>query len=935
MDKKPRWGRRLAIVAGVLVVLLVAVYFVGTSAFFLKSFILPKVGKSMNATITVGDADISPFSAVTLRDLKVTTTSPLVEAREVRLRYSLSDILKGNINVNEVTLESPVVTLVTEANGTSNLDPITKQPAKSDDSKPSDKPANLDVKNVALKNGIVRLTDKGSGKVTELTGVNVTVDQLKNGAAGKLSIASDLKIDQSTNHLAAKISGAYDFAMTAALAPQSVKGSTRVDISRGEGLFKDAAGMAAFLDADVSPSALNNVAFRFEKGGQGLGQLRVRGPFDAAKSEGSLTVELLALDRNVLNLAGMDFAQSKLNSSNKVDITKGGKLVSIDGRLVGDQLGIVREQTPTPPVDLNLTYKLAADVETKRANIDRLTMSGRNKSGEFLTATLDKPMEVNWGNSSNMVQDSALRLSITNLNLSDWNAVLGTNPPSGVVNASLRVQAQNTGQNLGLDFDARIDRLKLGTNDWGRVGVKGRGAYVMAKKDITLQMDADLPAPSKTNRLAIGLAMDAGMPGEKVNLRDLTVKLTPTKRAQNELKIQAQLDLAKTNPAPASISVRSTGLDVTDYYNMFAGGTNAPQEKATAAATGKDPNAEPEPISLPIKDLTAKLEIAKFYLREVEITNWVATTVISNNNVRLSPLSLGLNGGPVTGDVALNLGVPGYGYNLNLTIDHVPLEPLANSFGSSTGQFKGFLVANAAIRGAGTTGANLQKNLQGEANFAVTNMNLQIVGPKIKRILVPISLVLRVPELLETPINWVDARSQMGNGKIHFEKLGVESEAFYANVTGDMMIEKVLTNSPLNLPVDLSLRYSLARKAMLLGDNTPTNAKYAALPKFVTIKGTMGAPDPDINKLALAGVLGRAALGLTGNSISGNAGAALNILTGQSGSTNSGTNTGSRLLQGIGGLLGGNKSTNAASSTNAPSTNTPAQNLLNIFKRPN
>ena len=46
---KPRWGRRLGIAAVILVVLLVAVYFVATSAFFLKSVILPKVGKSMNA----------------------------------------------------------------------------------------------------------------------------------------------------------------------------------------------------------------------------------------------------------------------------------------------------------------------------------------------------------------------------------------------------------------------------------------------------------------------------------------------------------------------------------------------------------------------------------------------------------------------------------------------------------------------------------------------------------------------------------------------------------------------------------------------------------------------------------------------------------------------------------------------------------------------
>jgi type II secretion system protein N len=938
MEKKPRWGRRLAIVAAVLVVLLVGIYFVATSSIFLKSVILPKVGKSMNATITVGDSSISPFSSVTLHDLKLTTTAPLVEAREVRLRYSLMDIIKGRINVSEVTIDSPVVTLVKEANGKSNLDPITNSSEKKTETKPSDKKTELDVHNVALKNATVRITDKTAGEITELSGLNVTLDQLKNGGSGKLTIASDLRLDKATNHLAAKISGAYEFALTAALAPQSVKGSTRIDLSRADGIFRDAGGMAAFLDADVSPTALNNVAFRFEKGAQQLGQLRVRGPFDSAKMEGSLTVELLALDRNVLNLAGMDFAQSKINSTNKVDISKAGKMVAIDGQVIGSQLAVVRENSPTPPVDLNLSYKVAADMDAKKAAVDRLLVSARHKNAEFLSATIDQPLNLNWGASSNLVKDSIFRLVITNLNLADWKAVLGTNPPTGVVNAGLRLQAQNDGKNLAVDFNTRVDQLTMGEMiRSNKVSLTGTAKYDLTKKDLGLQMNADLPAPdATTNRLAIGVNLDASMPGEKVDLRELGLKLTPTPRAKNELTIQAKLDMSKTNPAPGTITVKSTGLDLTKYYDMFTGTTKTNVAGQETVVTGpvKDPNVEPAPMDLPFKHLTANVAIDKLFLREVAISNWVATTVISNNNVRLNPLSLGLNGGPVSGDVALNLGVPGYGYNLNLKIDRVPIEPLANSFGSSTGKLSGFLIANAAIRGAGTTGAGLQKNLQGEANFSVTNMDLQIVGPKIKGVIAPIAFILRVPELMQTPINWIDARTQMGGGKIHVEKMGVESEAFYANVVGDITIDKILTNSPLNLPVELSLRRSLAQKAMLLSSDTPTNAKYAALPKFVTVKGTLGAPDSDINKMAIAGVLGRAAMGIGGNAIGGNAGAMLNVLTGQSSSTNASTNTTGKLIQGLGGLLGGAKPTNAVAGTNAPATNAPVQNLLNLFKKP-
>ncbi len=972
--KKPRWGRRLGIVAAVLVILVVAIYFFATSSFFLKSVVLPKVGSSMNATITVGDASISPFSQVILHDLKVATTSPVVEAREVRLRYSLMDIIKGRINVDEVTLDSPTVTIVKEADGKSNLDPILNQPSKpADTSKKSE--SNLDVKNVALKNGTVRITEKlktGQMNVTELTGVNVAVDQLKNGGSGKLIIASDLKMDQlGTNHLGAKISGSYDFAMSPALAPQSIKGSTRVEVNRAEGGLKDAAGMVALLEADASPTSVNNVAFRFEKAGQQLGQLRVHGPFDMAKSEGSLTVELLSLDRAVLNLSGMDFAQSKISSTNKVDITRAGKMVAIDGRLTGSQLGIVREQTPTPPVDLDFTYKVAADIDKKTAAVDRLLLSGRHQNKEFISATIDRPLNVSWGGNASAVKDSAFRLVVTNLNLADWKSMIGTNPPAGIVNAGVKLQAQEDGRKLAMDLNATVDQFDIGTNamknvqltlsakgnveDMKRVqlpefqflmrsnnvqsvSLKGNARYDLEKKDAGLQVAAELPAPANagTNRLTMDISVDVGMPGDKIDLRDLSLKLTPTARAENRLQIQAKLDMGKTNPTPTTISVKSTGLDLTKYYDLFAGNKQAEKTKQAATGVPADPNVEPAAIDLPIKQLTANIAIDKLFLREVAISNWVTTAVISNNTVRLNLLKLGINGAPVNGDVKLDLGVPGYVYDLSLKADRIPVEPLANSFATTNaGQYKGFLVADIGIHGAGTLGASLQKSLQGQANFSLTNMDLQIVGPKLKKILTPISIVLRAPELLQTPINWVEARTKMGGGKIHIEKMGVESEAFYANVVGDIIIEKVLTNSTLNLPVDLQLRRSLAQKAMLLSKDTPADAKYASLPKFVTIKGTLGNPDPDINKLAMLGVGVNAIGGLTGNAAIGTASSALGVLTGASNnSTNPpSTNTASKLIQGLGGFLGGGTKTTNAPSTNAPATNSPAKNLLNLFKK--
>src|SRR5256885_6186931 len=147
--KRRSWKRREAQISAGLLLLLVVAYFVATSAPFFKGVILPRVGKALNADVTVGDASLSPFSRIVLRQLKVKTTGaePLLQADEVRLRYSLWSIIRGNIKVDEVTLDSPTIQIVQNADGTSNLDPLLGQeekPAAKPTAKPS-KPLRLEV----------------------------------------------------------------------------------------------------------------------------------------------------------------------------------------------------------------------------------------------------------------------------------------------------------------------------------------------------------------------------------------------------------------------------------------------------------------------------------------------------------------------------------------------------------------------------------------------------------------------------------------------------------------------------------------------------------------------------------------------------------------------------------------------------------------------
>ena len=302
-----------------------------------------------------------------------------------------------------------------------------------------------------------------------------------------------------------------------------------------------------------------------------------------------------------------------------------------------------------------------------------------------------------------------------------------------------------------------------------------------------------------------------------------------------------------------------------------------------------------------------------FYLHDIAITNWQTTVKVDGGKIALDPCKLTLNGAPVNASVNLDLSVKGWIYALTLLLDKVPLEPIANTFSPTTrGQYQGLLLVDAKINGAGVTGASMQRNLSGQASFTFTNANIQLMGPKTSKLVVPIATLLNVSEITKSPLDWLDAHTELGGGNIKLTAVTMQSAAFEARTQGVIPIADVLTNSPLNLPVEFSLRRSLADKSGLLPANTPTNAAYAKLPDFVTVKGTMGNPQTDMNKLALSGLLLQSGAGIAGK---------LGVNVGDKGGN---------VIQGVGGLLTGQKSAN----TNQPATNTaPKFNPLDLFNK--
>ncbi len=1023
-----------------LLVGLFLLYFLGTSEWALKSVILPRVSKAMNGKVTVESANISPFSAVTMRGLKVETKGPdpLVTAREVRARYSLMDIIKGNINVSEVALDSPVITLVTFPDGTSNLDPLTaqkepKEPKEKKPEKKSEKPPQVNLKKFALNNATVRKIDQrkdGTRQLLELTGVNVTADDIGNNKTGQLGLAANVRMDQGLNSasngvLAATMGGKFNLTLDPALKPQVVKGQSQVDVTEAKGAFQQAAGLGVTLNTDLTPTQLNDVSVRFAQAGKGLGALTVSGPFNAQTMEGKLAVVLSQIDRQALNIAGaamgVDFNQSTISSTNTVELTQRGQMIAVNGQLLVGSFSATTKGQTTPALDVHSAYALTYDQMKKTALVQTFTLNGTQNGAEFLRGTLAKPMLLELGKASGAMDESAFDLVVTNFNLPDWRAFLGTNInlASGRVGANTKLISRQAGKELSVTGNASVQELTgtVQSNRFDRfatlvdLDLVMRGPAVEIKKltgslqqsgqpggafdlagtyhltnqvgQITAKLTdlnqnvlktflaaalgdkqlesitinstttAQLGGPEdmavKTEvhianlvvndpsgqvprtPLALDATADMSKAKNVVDLRNVQLALTKTERAPNSLNVAGRIDMSKSNAWTGNLKVTSEGLDVTPYYDLFAkksaGAKPAEPPRAPPPPAGETkPETEPAAVQLPFTQFMQEINIAKFFLREIAISNLVTKTTIENGRVTVDPASLTLNGGAVNLKALLNLAVAGYQYDLTATVADVPIEPLANTFiPEKKGQYKGTLLTSAKITGAGVTGPNLQKNLGGQLGLTLTNADIKVLdNPRLQKILRPIALAIRVPELANSPLSWVDAQVAISNGTINIPVGTAESSVFRAGLSGTITMAEVLTNSTLNkLPVDLALSRKVAERARLAPADLATNVQFVALPRFAAVAGTVGDPKPQIDSVAV----GRILAGTIGNFVGGDAGKILRGLgnLGPGGGTNaSGTNTANtnatgNLLQNLGGLL------QKSGKTNATTTNAPAQ----------
>jgi len=202
----PRLGRIIAIIAAILaslVVLLLVLVKLLVSPESVKRTVLPKISARIERQVTLGDVEVSIFRGIRLKGLEVKEkdgSSPFLRAGAIRLSYRFWPLLAGRVEVDEVTLEEPMVRVVRNPDGSFNYsDLLKKEPAKVEEEKEKSRLA-LDISTARVSDGRVVYEDSsardGKGYTLEVAGVGVTASNIS--LEGEFPIQGDAKVAGTT-----------------------------------------------------------------------------------------------------------------------------------------------------------------------------------------------------------------------------------------------------------------------------------------------------------------------------------------------------------------------------------------------------------------------------------------------------------------------------------------------------------------------------------------------------------------------------------------------------------------------------------------------------------------------------------------------------------------------------------------------------------------
>ena len=370
--------------------------------------------------------------------------------------------------------------------------------------------------------------------------------------------------------------------------------------------------------------------------------------------------------------------------------------------------------------------------------------------------------------------------------------------------------------------------------------------------------------PILSTPLTIGMSGETKLTGDLIELTKVNIALPESARAENQVTATGKIVAPAGRDIVSNLKLFSDGMDLTALNKLLPAVPVAESNQKTGSNFVADLAGLPELFTGMALDL--QIELVKAFWEELTLTEAKILANATGTTIDLHNIEFELNGMPVSGKIRIDKSKPKPSYALEVEMKELPAQPLVDSFGP---EVKGTLAGNITfltkLNSSGGTEAEFWQNLNGYAELKFAKGDLRLFSDTTQMLLTPIAIMLRLPQLLSSPIDTMHARLKIAGRVIQIEKCEVRGNVFSATTRGKVPLEKIFADSQLNLPVEFSLKRDLADRAGLIPSGTPLSAKFVKLPDFITIRGTVGEPKTKTNKLAILGILGQSAVSLPGS----------------------------------------------------------------------
>lgn len=710
---KRKWKKWLSIAAGAVALLAVVGYFVFTSSFFICKVILPIAGSFLKMEIKADEVKLSGLSKVAIKNLKVTPNGEetILDAEALKLELNKLDISFASFNIKELLLEKGTLNIVQTPEG-GNLAAILALMGESDPNKP---PLNLLLNKLSVQNYLVKwkkIAEDDTLMGAELRNVNVTGGGLGNELTGKVALSTDMDFYMGSNYKIApeeKMSGPFsaeiNVPLTKELMPGLLSGPIRWDIASAQGMFEPTKEHNITVDMALSLQEIQKLIISYNQENTALASISSQGTIHLEDFGVLLNYEVDKIDSRFLNEFsepfGVKFENAKIHSKGTFEIAEFLNIYKLKTQTQITDL-VLAAESATQVVSFESDLDLTANLEQQTLNITKLYAKGLRGEKEFLATQISQPVLLGWGKSApEGAVDSSLHSKLS-LDLADWRGFIGDESATGQLITVFDMDVKEKGTRLECASSLTLsDITTLGYHASGEI--RSQNLFLLEENSSQIsgnlevnQLKASMDNIGITNfTVRTDYEMQASL-APVLEIKNMDIRFTPTLQAKNNINIKGKFDLSPEG-IPSSLNVLSDGLDLTPLLHWAQALSAQTSQEIAETDSSTSSSASKNPIVLPIKDFTGKVQIDAIYLENVVLSKLDTSLVIKNDDVTLTvaPLQMASEGSQASFETDLKMNLKDISVNMNYALANVD-QKILNTFSRSAGlEFEKALFASA------------------------------------------------------------------------------------------------------------------------------------------------------------------------------------------------------------------------------------------------